>query len=306
MLAPIALFTYNRTDHLHRTIESLKKNYLASESDLFLFSDGWKDDEDRIKVENVRKYLQSISGFKTVTIFERSSNYGIARSEIEGITQVLSQNERIIVMEDDLITSPYTLRFLNDALEIYKNDLNTATIHSHIENIKGLPELFFDNKSGCLAWATWARAWREISFDEELFLKEIESQNRTHEFDRNGTYPFTQLLRDHTERNDRSWDYSVYACFFLKNMLTLYPGESFVQHIGFDSGTHFNKSNKLSDLDGKITKREIRAKRIPVEINYDALKKIESFYRNYFRKKNKLTLIKILKKINRRIRKYTK
>ena len=260
MLAPIVLFTYNRPVHTRKTIEALGKNYLATKSDLIIYSDGWKNEIDRAKVEEVRTYLKTITGFKSVIIHEKEKNSGLAPSLIAGISEILATNEKIIVVEDDLVTSPYALTFLNDALEIYKNDKNVGTIHAHVENIKGLPELFFYNKSGCLVWATWARVWKEVSFDGEKLLQEIISQKRAHEFNINGSYPYTETLKEQIEGKNSSWAILVYASLFLKNKLTLYSGESLVQHIGYDTGTHEGGAAKASDIDGFITQKEITAK----------------------------------------------
>lgn len=300
-LAPIALFVYNRPANLKKTIEALKKNYLAIESDLIIFSDGWKNEEDKLKVKEVRDYLKTISGFKSITISEKEKNYGLAKSLISGINNILSKNDKVIVFEDDLITSSYALQFLNDSLCIYESDLNVATIHCHNENISEMPELFFYNKSGCLVWGTWARAWKEVSFDGKELLNKILTQNRSSEFDLNNAYPYTLTLQDQIEGKNNSWAILVYASFFLKNMLTLYPGESLAQHIGYDGGTHYIKNNKPSDIDGILTDKKITARRIPIETNHTALKKIELFYKDYYKSKNKLTFLKMIGKIKRKL-----
>lgn len=301
-LAPIALFTYNRLEHLQKTVDALKKNILAPQSDLIVFSDGWKNETDKIKVERVRDYLKTIDGFKSVKIIEKETNNGLSNNLIQGISETLKVYDRIIVVEDDLVTSPFALKFLNEALEIYKNDENVATIHSHIENIKGLPALFFSYKSGCLVWATWARAWNEVIFDGKYLLNEIITKGLSYKFDLNGSYLFTLMLKEQTEGKLQSWAVRAYASFFLKNMLTLYPGESMAEHIGYDEGTHFENREK-NDIDGVLTTKEITAKRIPIEVNQKALRKIASFHRKrsnrrllVFKRRTK-KLISLIKKI---------
>ena len=106
-LAPIILFTYNRPEHTQHTVESLIKNHLSKESDLIIYSDGARTPKQRQKVDEVRKYLTTITGFHSVKLIHRSHNYGLAESIIQGITEVLQQSERVIVLEDDMIISPY-------------------------------------------------------------------------------------------------------------------------------------------------------------------------------------------------------
>jgi len=122
MRAPIALFVYNRPVHTRRTVEALLKNALAKESDLIIFSDAPKNPEAAEAVSNVREYIRTITGFKSMNIVERETNFGLARSIIEGVTMLCKEYGRVIVLEDDLITSPYFLQFMNDALDTYSNE----------------------------------------------------------------------------------------------------------------------------------------------------------------------------------------
>jgi GT2 family glycosyltransferase len=114
--APIALFVYNRPWHTRQTVEALKKNELASESELFIYSDAPKNGKAKEKVKEVREYIKTIDGFKKVTIIERENNWGLADSIIDGVTKIVNEYGKIIVLEDDLVTSPYFLKFMNEAL----------------------------------------------------------------------------------------------------------------------------------------------------------------------------------------------
>ena len=59
---------------------------------------------------------------KRVHIIEREKNYGLARSIIDGVTTQVNAYGRTIVLEDDLVTAPYFLQFMNSALEMYKDE----------------------------------------------------------------------------------------------------------------------------------------------------------------------------------------
>src|SRR5437879_4595151 len=115
--APIALFAYNRPEHTRRTVEALRRNDLAAESDLFIFSDGAPTPEAAESVQKVRNYAGSIEGFRSVHIIARERNFGLAESIVGGVTKVCSEVGRVIVLEDDLVTSPHFLRFMNEALD---------------------------------------------------------------------------------------------------------------------------------------------------------------------------------------------
>ena len=159
MLAPIALFCYRRLDVLTQTVEALKNNILAKDSELIIFSDGYKNEDDKVGVENVREYLKTIDGFKSVKISEALQNKGLANSIIEGVTNVVDEYGKIIVVEDDILTSPYFLNYMNDALEMYENDDNVASISGYTYPIKTNEQSFFIKGANCWGWATWKRSW---------------------------------------------------------------------------------------------------------------------------------------------------
>lgn len=143
MLAPIALFVYKRLDHTKRTIQALLANRLAQDTDLIVFSDGPRTEQDKEKVEEVRSFVRTITGFKTIEINESPINNGLAKSIIHGVTKVLEKYDAVIVVEDDLVSSPFFLSYMNQGLSIYKMDEEVISIHGYIYPLKGhLPESF--------------------------------------------------------------------------------------------------------------------------------------------------------------------
>ena len=122
VLSPILLFTYNRPLHTEKTLEALRGNYLSSESELYVFSDGYKSESDKGDVMRVREIIRSIDGFKKVHIHEQPRNVGLAGNIIEGVTKIVNEFGKVIVLEDDLVTSPYFLTFMNEGLERYENE----------------------------------------------------------------------------------------------------------------------------------------------------------------------------------------
>ena len=119
-LAPIILFVYNRPSYTKLAVEALQRNTLAKDSELFIFSDAAKDKND-IFVSEVREYIKTISGFNKISIIERENNFGLAANIIDGVTSIVNSYGKVIVLEDDIITSPYFLNYMNDALNVYEN-----------------------------------------------------------------------------------------------------------------------------------------------------------------------------------------
>lgn len=239
-LSPIILFVYNRVSHLQQVIISLKNNVYAKDSNLFIYSDGYKGYHDRSDVETLRVYLKTIKGFRSVTIIERSENWGLANNIIDGVTSVVNEYGKVIVLEDDLVVSPYFLKYMNEALDLYEKEEQVACIHGYVYPVrKQLPETFFIKGADCWGWATWKRGWDLFCSDGKVLLNEIEKRNLKKKFDFNNSYPYHRMLKHQIEGKNNSWAVRWYASAFLHNKLTLYPGRSLVKQIGVDgSGTH--------------------------------------------------------------------
>ena len=239
-LAPILLFTYNRLHHTCRCIESLLKNSLAKESDLFIYSDAAKDEAGKPAVEEVRRYIHSLQGFKQITIIERDENWGLARNIIDGVTTQVNKYGKVIVLEDDLVVAPFFLQFMNEALEVYKDELKVGHIQAcDFTQDTTLPDTFLIKWTGSWGWATWERAWQHFNPNGKELLQELEQRKLTYTFDFNGKYGFTRMLRRQIEGKNNSWAIRWNASLFLKDILSLNVGRSLVQNEGFDgSGTN--------------------------------------------------------------------
>ncbi|OGH84835.1 MAG: hypothetical protein A2488_01315 [Candidatus Magasanikbacteria bacterium RIFOXYC12_FULL_32_21b] len=242
MLSPIVLFVYNRLEHTRKTIEALQKNELAKDSELFVYSDGPKNEENIKKVNEVRKYINSIDGFKKVKIVEREINFGLARSIIAGVTDIVNKYGKIIVLEDDIVTSPYFLTFMNDALCLYENEEKVMHISGYffpVEN-KNLPETFFYNQTSCWGWGTWSRSWNLLDHDVDSLLKKLKFIPK--EIKKNFYYKnmISQLGANKVGKIN-TWGARWQASVLLNEGFCLHPKFSFVENIGNDgSGVHCN------------------------------------------------------------------
>lgn len=245
-LAPIALFAYMRPDHLATTVHTLAANPEATNTHLTVFCDAAKKPEHQPGVDAVRQFVASIVGFASVTVVERARNWGLAASIIDGVTRIVGEQGRVIVIEDDMMLSHNFLRYMNDALDLYANDEKVASIHGYCYPVTGvLPETFFLRGADCWGWATWRRAWQHFRPDGSALLAELESRGLVNEFDMDSQYGFTQMLRDQIAGRNNSWAIRWHASCFLDGRLTLYPGRSLVHNIGNDgSGTH-SKHTKI-------------------------------------------------------------
>ncbi|RZL19701.1 MAG: glycosyltransferase [Pedobacter sp.] len=238
--APIALFVYNRPQHTARTLKFLQQNELAAESRLFIFSDGAKSDEDRKLVEEVRDLIKGTDGFKSVEIIKRSENMGLANSIIAGVSKLVADYGQVIVFEDDLISSPYTLTYFNESLKKYRTEDKVMHIGAYMYNLKDadLPETFFYRAATSWGWATWDRAWKHFEPDIDKLMGQFDA-GKKRAFSIEHTMNFWKQMQDFKKGKNNSWAIRWYASIFLKGGLTLNPSQSLVNNIGHDgSGIH--------------------------------------------------------------------
>lgn len=288
-LAPIALFVYNRPDHTKMVVDALVQNELAGQSALIIFSDAAKGEADTSGVAAVREYARTITGFKSVNLISRERNYGLAESIIQGVAQVLEDHESIIVIEDDLVTAPYFLRYMNDGLQQYATEQKVISIHGYVYPVEGvLPETFFIRGADCWGWATWRRGWALFEADGAKLLEGLRTSHRTREFDFDGTYPYTQMLKGQVLGYNNSWAIRWYASAFLANKITLYPGISLVTNIGFDnSGTH---TGNTAHFAGRLWKEVVHVGGVPVQENTLALALFKKFFSTWKMRAIKLSM----------------
>lgn len=247
-LSPIVLFVYNRPWHTQKTLEALQNNELASESELFIYADNAKNNKIDEQVLKVRRYIKKIDGFKKVTIIEREKNWGISKSIIDGVTKVINKYGRVIVMEDDLVVSPYFLKYMNASLCKYEDEVKVIQIAGYMFtlNINIKEDALFLPFISSWGWATWKRAWDSFDINSIGYEKLKHDPLLQERFNLNGAYDYFSMLEDQLVGKVDSWAIRFYLTAFTSDALTLYPKETLVINNGFDgSGVHGISNNNL-------------------------------------------------------------
>jgi hypothetical protein len=247
-LAPIALFAYNRPEHLKRTVDALAACPLAESSRLLVFSDAPSRPEHERGVEEVRRYLSTAGGFASVGIVEREHNLGLARSIEDGVGQLCAEHGRVVVLEDDIVVAPAFLSFLNLALEQYVDEPRVMQVSGYMfpgdHSDRG--DAVFLPLISCWGWATWQRAW--TAYDPsaagvEALRRDPELRRR---FNLDGAYDYYGMLENQLAGGLDSWGVRWLLSVFLANGVVLYPTASLVENIGADgTGTHGRGSTRL-------------------------------------------------------------
>jgi hypothetical protein len=278
-LAPIALFVYNRPEHTRRTLNSLQKNLLADESRLFIFSDGAKTPADQAKVDEVRHLISDVTGFKSVKVIKGKLNKGLANSIIDGVTQLVNEYGKVIVFEDDLLSSKYSLQYFNEALTKYANEEKVMHIGAYMFELgdRKLPETFFYRIATSWGWATWATAWKDFEPGIDKLIGQFDKQ-KINQFSIDGTMNFWKQMQEFKAGKNNSWAIRWYASIFLKGGLTLNPSNSLVHNIGHDgTGVHSNIENTYKV---KISNKAVKKFPVKIKENEQAHEAIRNFLKN--------------------------
>lgn len=225
-LAPIVMFTFNRLEHTKKTIEALKKNNFAKESEIFIFSDGPRNEQEKLKVNEVRKFINNIDGFKNVTLSESEVNKGLANSVINGVTKIINEYGKIIVLEDDLVTSKYFLEYMNKALNLYKSRKDIWSISGYTPNIEiqreYKDEVYLIKRGASWGWATWKDRWKLNDWDVNDYVEFKKNKKMVREFNLSGS-DMAPMLNDQMEGRINSWAIRWGYNQFRQNMWTVYP-----------------------------------------------------------------------------------
>ena len=287
--APVILFVYNRPDFAQQTLQSLTENALANETELFIFADGPKlncTDKELKKILSVREVIREKKWCGVVNIIESEFNKGLAKSVIDGVSEIISKFGKVIVVEDDVLLSPYFLTFMNDALLTYQNNDKVFSIGSwnyFADPGKIKDETFFFRFPDSIAWATFARSWNLFEVNSEKLLNELKSNGKLNNFNAGLKFPyFSNMLQAHIEGKISSWAIRWTAIAVLKDKLTLFPTVSLSKHIGFSDDATHEKNVKDYNESILLCERKITVVPEKVEENSVALNEWKKFYLKNF------------------------
>ncbi|WP_442763324.1 glycosyltransferase family 2 protein [Malikia spinosa] len=277
-LAPILLFVFARPAHTKQTLEFLAANDLASDSDLIVYADASRNEKEIAAVNEVRRLVNAAPGFRSVTVVERMENYGLARNIIEGVEEVCKKYGRVIVLEDDLITSPKFLTFMNQALDRYQDEKRVWHISgwNYPINTEGLDDAFFLRVMNCWGWATWADRWQHFEKDTNKLIVEFD-RDMIRKFDLENSGAFWSQVISNQKGLVNTWAIYWYATIFKNNGLCLNPASSYVDNIGLDgSGTHGSQERNIYAT--KLSKNNHPSFPSDIKENVTGIDRIIQFY----------------------------
>jgi FkbM family methyltransferase len=277
--APIVLFVYNRPWHTEQTLNALMQNELADQSVLYIYADGPKEnatEEQLKKIEEVRGLIKTKKWCREVHIIEAEKNKGLADSVIDGVTEIVNKYGKVIVLEDDIVTSKGFLKFMNDALDVYENEEKIFHISGYMFPVKRkLPETFFYKQTSCWGWGTWANKWNHLEKSALKLHQQLIETGKIKYADIDGTNQFLNQLKANMDGALKTWAVLWHFSVFLKNGLSLHPRKSLVTNIGMDD-TGANCG--ITDIFKAEGVENIQVKKIAIKDYKKVYKYLKIFY----------------------------
>jgi len=234
---PIALFTYNRAEHTARVLNSLASCARLDECSLHIYCDAPKREEHSEAVEASRQVVREHAAKFGATVIERDTNFGLARSIVDGVTDLCNQYGRVIVLEDDLVLSRSFIDYMLQALDRYAGEKDVYQVSGYmfpINQPKGL-DAFFLPLITTWGWATWRRAWQIFEWDASEALEELKDPSVRRRFDLQNSYPYAVMLENQLKGLSQSWGILFWWQVFKARGLALHPRQSLVWNGGFDN-----------------------------------------------------------------------
>ncbi|WFB35447.1 glycosyltransferase [Kiritimatiellota bacterium B12222] len=288
-ISPIVLFVYNRPGHLKKTLKALAKNKGAKDSCLFIYSDGPRSQEDAENVTAVRDVLKDVQGFQEVNVVTREENWGLARSILKGVEEVLERSDRVIVLEDDLSTHPSFLTYMNGALEAYASEESILSVSGYLPPRWKMPrpkkhqrDVWLNPRNLSFGWGTWKRAWQGVDWEQaqkDHFATRKELQTGF----AHGGDDLPGMLLDQLEGKIDSWAVRFSYAHYRKGAYSLMPVESYVKPLGYDgSGVHC-RPNPVHWFEH--TRRAVVAPRFPQhpEVDQELTRALRKCYARHHR-----------------------
>lgn len=282
-LAPVVLFVYNRPDHTLQTLKALKNNILSTDTKLYIHADGARknaNEETKDKITRVREIIYREKWCGEVEIIEAGENKGLAQSIKAGVTSVLEKYGKVIVMEDDLITSPAFLTYMNKALDYYKTRQSVFSISAYNlpSKMMQIPDdylydVYVSMRNGSWGWGTWNDRWVQVDWTVKAFQAMTNNKEMQNAFNRGGDDMF-EMLQDQQSGKLNIWSIQFTLAHFMNHAVSIVPTVSYVDNLGLDgSGENCTISNSLRN-----NTLNVNSDILFLDILYEDRRIINSFY----------------------------
>ncbi len=229
-IVPVVVFAYARPQFLERTLAALEREEVPL---VYVFCDGPKTEQERALTREVRAIAERATRHERVVIV-RDHNWGLGRSILSGVTDVLRKHPWVVVLEDDLEFAAGTYRYFCTALERYRDEPRVMSVtgwtHPRVTPTVLSTDAYFDGRAESWSFATWARAWQGM--DQPAHSKYAQCRKLGLDPYRYGK-DLAAMVRAEVPSN--LWAVRFAYHHLLNDGLCLRPRRSLVNHVGFDT-----------------------------------------------------------------------
>ncbi|MGV0646772.1 hypothetical protein ABQE44_25665 [Mycolicibacterium sp. XJ2546] len=269
ILAPIAVFAYNRPDRLAALMRSLERCEGFSRSPIKIFVDGPRSQVDRTAVDDVRTFVTGLAHPNVGHVIS-PTNKGLRNSVFEGVSQLLAEYDRVIVLEDDLVLSPIALSYFNEALDYYAADPRVWSVSGYIPDVPKLrdfPRAVILPSAHSWGWATWSRAWRQFDLDARPRDENLRAESFRQVIDMNGYHRFRFALSLSIAGYTDSWYLHWLYTIVQHGGRSVFPPRRVLYNYGVSAGTHGGRFNPQE----RLVKRPPLLDRVPEFVDADEI-----------------------------------
>lgn len=272
---PLLIITFNRPEQLKHVLDAISA---VSPTELYIFQDGPRNDNDKVLCAEVRRVLQEKVYWPCDKhTFFSENNLGCGPGPAAAITWFFNQVESGIILEDDCIPSRDFFYYCENLLLKYEKDERIGFVGGCNYGYYSLNNSTYSFCSGhheTWGWASWRRAWKIFDYDlnsisKATFQQTIKDYFKSFKEREYWMDIFQKVKKDRF--NDSCWDYQFYFSMWVKGMLAICPNYNLVSNTGYgDDATHtHNQDNKLLSRPTESIQKIIHPTHVEYDYNFD-------------------------------------
>lgn len=246
---PILISVYDRLEHFKSCIESLQNNAISNNTIIYIASDAAKDNHSKEKIQNVRKYIKTISGFKEVILLDWDENKGQSRSIKDARDLIFQKYDGYIFLEDDNVVSPYFLDYMNYNLNYWKDDRRILYVCGYMYpiNFTSNYDSVFLKEYNAWGVGVWKNKFIDVHLlDSDFFMNNPENLKLMKMFSNTSYYI---LMSDLFYQKNYADGRRAFTLIY-KDAYSIFPRKSLVKNIGQDgSGLHSGTNKYLQKVE---------------------------------------------------------
>ncbi len=250
-MTPVVMIVFNRADMTRRMLLSFLKAEGSTDRDVRIFMDGARNESDRVKCDAVERIILEFKDqLPRMQIVRRDQNWGCRANIIDAVTTVMREYGRAIVIEDDILISRSFLRYMDDALEFYKDDKRIWCVNGYRNLGVKVPrtyknDIYLDRRNWSWGWGGWYDRWCRVDFDLKEWSSYMSDDRLVAKLDSCGM-ELRPMAEGVVRGGLNTWDIQCTVHVVLNDLYAIEPRVLLSKSIGFGGdSTHTSGANPI-------------------------------------------------------------